>query len=142
MRQTLDNNLEGLKLWLLKNNTDPDLFLAILNFVKGKGYKRFSMTSKGNIIQEKMVRDMNRVGWCNFMERKVPKALGDFQEIYSLDIHNTVLRKRCMSNFIRLLTRGILKLWLERNNILYTRTKNGMLLKDAEKLWNETHHQL
>ena len=142
MREIHAANLEEIKRWLLNNDTKAELYTAITNYIKGRGYESFIIVDNREPLRDKVIADVNRLGWTNFMEGKIPITLGDYQEIHLQDRDSRISRDKWMSNLIQVLTRGILRVWLERNDILHAREKNGLRLEEADKLWRDIQHQL
>ena len=81
---------------------------------------------------------MNIIGWRNFIEGKISIKLGNYQGEFIDENHiERSSRKKWASGLVHISTRGILKLWLERNSILHARAKNCLKLQEARELWDK-----
>ena len=77
------------------------------------------------------------------MECKISIKLGNYQGKFIEEKQlERSSRKKWAEVLVQTLTRGVLKLWMERNNILHARARNGLKLQKVTGLWDKIQIQL
>ena len=109
--------------WLEEVDTDPMLLDVLTSFWHGE---EVILGQDGPPMLQNIYRTIIKIGlhqmWMGFL----PVEMVQFQDDYYLQIGSKRSGKKWGSEFVGKMIRATHGLWMERNNILYLRTVNGI----------------
>ena len=129
--------------WLAKMDTDPDLRTCIIEFCKGRGYRRMQeICSSQPDGFRRMAAAQDTIGWRRFMEGMVAHKLIDIQrDFLSIKGMTWKLDKWAAGLTVRLLevTHGQ---WLYRNMVVHDAVAGSLASIRKDKIQAQINSQL
>ena len=134
-----DQSVLGVKLWLNKNNTHPDLRSLLLCYRCGRGALSCSECSTAlnlpHIIQE-FVESQDVIGWDNFVMGMVSSKLIPIQSDFLLHSKSSSRAMHWISGLSTQLLQVTHSQWIYRCVLVHNRT-TGMLISSKRKCFRK-----
>ena len=129
-----ENSVKSLKKWLTFKQTSPLLLIGIIRYVSGKGVDTYSCVENNTHDLRILSVSQDMIGWNNFMEGKISKRFQMIQQQHYTDIDSKFSSHKWSSDLISRLLLMIHKQWIQRNNVVHKRRKDGLKHKEGIKV--------
>ena len=80
--------------WMESTYTHPDLETWLIAYLRKRNNKRFQDLEGLPRSMKAITKEQDRIGWANFMERRMNKRIQDVQRMYMCNNGSTYLHRR------------------------------------------------
>jgi hypothetical protein len=138
-------SVTGVKIWLEKNSTHPNLQSLLLKYLHGRGTITCAKCSMAlnmpHIIQEFAV-SQDVIGWDSFIMGMVSSKLLPIQSAHSLTSSSSPNATRWISSLITQLLQVTHTQWIYQCILVHDRTTGTLISSHKGELLKEIDHQL
>jgi hypothetical protein len=147
VRRTLafEQSVQGVKVWLNKNNTHPYLWSLLLWYLRGRGsimcLEYLVALNLPHIIQE-FAASQDVIGWDIFIMGMILSQLLPIQSAHFHNSNASSCATWWISGLITQLLQVIHTQWIYQCALVHDRTTGTLILAHKEELLKEIKHQL
>jgi hypothetical protein len=139
---TLMATIGMLGVWLEEVNTAPDLRHCILEYARGRGYKRMVECINGKDYMRRMAEKQDEIGWRRFMEGMFTGHMICIQNDYHKWTGEGLSAKRWAGQLVIRLLEITHGQWVYRNIQVHDEMRGSIRTAEKEKLLREIEEEL
>ena len=128
-----NNSVKKFKVWLIQQETREEITYLLSSYIAGRGDKTACCISSEKEFSN-LTQTMDKVGWYNFMEGKIPKEIIRLQEDYYRKSQSLKTVKFWGPQLVLQLLGIVRTQWLYRCEVINKRDKDGLLKQEASLL--------
>jgi hypothetical protein len=127
-----EQTVQELVLWMTRSHGHPEIILAVESYLTYRGRVSMKKICQDSSILQRFARETDRLGWRNFTEARISKALFDIQEEWLKQTGSRCSIETWTKQFLIKVLDITHRQWLYRNSRIHIKQTEGLSLTDHE----------
>ena len=133
-RLMFEQTVQELVIWMTRSHSHPEIILAVESYLTYRGRVSMKRICQDSSILQRFAQETDRLGWRNFTEARISKALFDIQEEWLKQTGSRWYIERWTKQFLIKVLDITHRQWLYRNSRIHIKQTEGLSLTDHESI--------